>query len=135
MNENSMNETRINEGRMTETCMTEPCMTETCMTEKRYVARSSAIAARVIGNETMVMSASNSTLFTLDEVATVIWDAADGATPLDEIVANTVCNRFDVTPETATRDAVVLVEQLVEHGLMLQSDQPIAPRNLARVAP
>jgi hypothetical protein len=114
--------------------MNEKSMTENSLTDKRYVARSSAIAARVIGNETMVMSASNSTLFTLDEVATVIWDAADGATPLDEIVTNNVCSQFDVTPEAATRDAIALVEQLVEHGLMLQSDQPIAPRNLARVA-
>jgi hypothetical protein len=95
------------------------------MNEKSYVARSSAIAARVIGDETMVMSATNSTLFTLDEIATVIWDAADGATPLGEIVTNEVCNRFDVTPEVAIRDALVLVEKLAEHGLMLQSEQPM----------
>ena len=44
------------------------------------------IAARVLGNETMVMSATDSTLFTLDEVATVIWESADGVTPLEEIV-------------------------------------------------
>ena len=61
------------------------------MNDKRYVSRSTAIAARVLGDETMVMSATTSTLFTLDEVATVIWEAADGATPLDEIVANKVC--------------------------------------------
>ena len=53
------------------------------MNNKRYVARSTAIAARVLGDETMVMSAVNSTLFTLDEVATVIWESADGATPLE----------------------------------------------------
>ena len=39
------------------------------MNNKRYVARSTAIAARVLGDETMVMSATNSTLFTLDEIA------------------------------------------------------------------
>ena len=65
------------------------------MNNKRYVARSTAIAARVLGDETMVMSAANSTLFTLDEVATVIWEAADGATPLEEIVAKKVCTQFD----------------------------------------
>ena len=36
------------------------------MKSYRYVARSKAIAARVLGDETMVMSATNSTLFTLD---------------------------------------------------------------------
>jgi Coenzyme PQQ synthesis protein D (PqqD) len=106
------------------------------MNEKSYVARSSAIAARVIGEETMVMSATNSTLFTLDEVATAIWDAADGATPLGDIVTNKICTQFDVTPEVALQDARILIEQLVEHGLMLQSDQPITkPSAVAKAAP
>jgi hypothetical protein len=95
------------------------------MNDKRYVSRSTAIAARVLGDEMMVMSATTSTLFTLDEVATVIWEAADGATPLDEIVTNKVCAQFDITPEVALKDAEVLVEQLAEHGLLLLSDQPI----------
>jgi hypothetical protein len=96
------------------------------MNIKRYVARSTAIAARVLGDETMVMSATNSTLFTLDEVATVIWESADGATPLEEIVANKICTQYDITPEIALKDAERLVEQLSEHGLVLLSDKPFA---------
>jgi coenzyme PQQ synthesis protein D (PqqD) len=96
------------------------------MSNKRYVARSTEIAARVLGEETMVMSATNSTLFTLDEVATVIWESADGATPLEEIVANKICTQYDITPEIALKDAEGLVEQLAEHGLVLLSDKPIA---------
>jgi hypothetical protein len=92
-----------------------------------YVSRSTAIAARVLGDETMVMSATTSTLFTLDEVATIIWEAADGVTPLKDIVANKVCAQFDITPEVALKDAEVLVEQLAEHGLLLLSDQPMDP--------
>ena len=96
------------------------------MNNTRYVARSTAIAARVLGDETMVMSATNSTLFTLDEVATVIWEAADGVTPLEEIVTNKICAQYDVAPEVALKDAEALVEQLAEHGLLLLSDQPMA---------
>jgi len=95
------------------------------MNNKRYVARSTAIAARVLGDETMVMSAANSTLFTLDEVATVIWESADGATSLEEIVANRICTQYDVTPEVALNDAENLVAGLAEHGLLVFSDQPI----------
>jgi Coenzyme PQQ synthesis protein D (PqqD) len=101
------------------------------MNNKRYVARSTAIAARVLGNETMVMSATNSTLFTLDEVATVIWESADGATPLEEIVANKICTQYDITPEVALKDAEGLVEELAEHGLLLLSDKPIAQSTAA----
>jgi hypothetical protein len=95
------------------------------MKNHRYVARSTAIAARALGDETLVMSATNSTLFTLDEVASVIWAAADGVTPLDVIVAKKICTQYDIAPEAALRDAEALVENLAEHGILLISDQPL----------
>jgi hypothetical protein len=100
-----------------------------------YVSRSTAIAARPLGNETMVMSAINSTLFTLDEVASVIWESADGVTPLEEIVTHKICAQYDITPEIALRDAQALVEQLAGHGILLLSDQPLtAASGMARRA-
>ena len=82
------------------------------MTNHRYVARSKAIAARALGDETMVMSATDSTLFTLDEVASVIWEAADGVTPLDEIVAKKICAQYDVAPEVALQGCRSLGREL-----------------------
>jgi len=96
------------------------------MTTVQYVSRSKAIAARALGDETMVMSATNSTLFTLDEVASAIWKAADGMTPLNEIVANKVCTQYEISPEAALKDAEALVKRLAEHGILLLSDQPFA---------
>ena len=92
---------------------------------KRYVSRSSQIAARMLGGEMMIMSARDSTLFTLNEVATVIWQAADGTTPLDEIVERKVCAVFDVEPAVALKDAESLVEELAARGILVVSDQPI----------
>jgi len=91
----------------------------------KYIARSSAIAARRLGDEMIVMSALDSTLFTLNEVATAIWQAADGRTPLADIVRRTVCREFDVTPELAYRDAEALVDDLAGHGILLVSEEPI----------
>ena len=102
------------------------------MRRYRYIARSTAIAARALGDETMVMSATNSTLFTLDEVASVIWNAADGVTPLDEIVTKTICTQYDITPEVALKDAEALVEDLAGHGILLLSDQPLAQSTSSR---
>ena len=96
------------------------------MSGKRYVARSSAIAARALGDEMMVMSA-DSTLFTLNEVAMAIWEAADGATPLEEIVRSKVCAQYEVSEDQAMKDAEELVEGLAAHGLLLVSDRPIRP--------
>ena len=95
------------------------------MKNHRYVARSTAIASRALGDETMVMSATDSTLFTLDEVASIIWEAADGVTPLEQIVATKICAQYDITPEVALRDAETLVENLAGHGILLISDQPL----------
>ena len=53
-----------------------------------YIARASKIATRVLGTETLIMSAADSTIFTLNEVGSVIWEAADGQTPLRQIVEN-----------------------------------------------
>ena len=50
------------------------------MSRKLYVARSSRIAARMLGDEMLVMSGQGSTLFTLNPTATILWQAADGAT-------------------------------------------------------
>ena len=106
------------------------------MKNSRYVARSTAIAARALGDETMVMSATDSTLFTLNEIASVIWAAADGVTPLDQIVANKICTQYDITPELALKDAETLVEGLAAHGILLVSDRPLAgPANARGVTP
>ncbi len=91
----------------------------------RYIARSSAIAARMLGGEMMIMSSVDSTFYTLNEVATVIWQAADGRTPLSEIVSALV-SQFEVEPEVALRDAQQFVDDLSPHGILLVSDHPIA---------
>lgn len=75
----------------------------------------------------MVMSVADSTFFTLNEVASAIWKAADGVTPLDEIVARHICPEFDVTAQDAWADANEFVRELSAHGILLVSDQPIAP--------
>lgn len=89
-----------------------------------YIARSSAIAARLLAGEMMVMNSADSTFFTLNEVATAIWQAADGRTPLREIVREQICEQFDVDPDQAQADAEEFVVQLSAHGILLVSDQP-----------
>ena len=94
------------------------------MTEK-YIAKSSAIASRLLGGEMMIMSAVDSTFFTLNPVATVVWQAADGRTSLSDIVIRHVCTEFDVDPATAHRDVENFVEELSRHGILLVSENPI----------
>jgi Coenzyme PQQ synthesis protein D (PqqD) len=93
---------------------------------ERYIARGSAIAARALQDEVIVLSTKDSVFFTLNDVASVIWQAADGRTPLSEIVDNKVCGEFDVERERAQRAAERFVDELSQHGILLVSDQPLA---------
>jgi hypothetical protein len=90
----------------------------------KYILRSKTVAARVLGGEMMIMSAVDSRLFSLSDVATVIWEAADGRTPLSEIVTKRVCAQFDVPADVAYRDAEQLVEALASRGILSISNQP-----------
>jgi hypothetical protein len=54
----------------------------------------------------------------------VIWQAADGRTPLSEIVTRYVCHEFEVDFETAYCDVEQFVEELSGHGILLVSEVP-----------
>ena len=71
------------------------------MSGARYVARSPKVAARMVGDEMMVMSGKDTTLFALNGTAAVLWQAADGVTPLSEIVEQRICAEFEVEPDVA----------------------------------
>jgi coenzyme PQQ synthesis protein D (PqqD) len=96
---------------------------------KLYVTRSSRVAARSLDGEMMIMSATDSTLFTLNKTATIIWQAADGATPLDEIVERRICPEFEVESREALQDAEALARDLASHGILQVSDCPIPQQN------
>ena len=90
-----------------------------------YIARSREIAARKLDGEMMIMSGRDSTLFNLNDLGTIIWQAADGATSLEQIVTQKVCPEYEVEQTEALQDAEGFVRELAEHGIMLISDQPI----------
>jgi len=90
-----------------------------------YIAHSKEIAARVLEGEMLIMSARHSTLFTLNELGTIIWQAADGETTLQEIVERKICPEFDVEPEEALKDAENFVRELASHGILILSDRPL----------
>jgi hypothetical protein len=90
-----------------------------------YLAKSTTIAARVLGDETIIMSTVDSTIFMLNPTGTVIWQAADGNTPLSKIVEEKVCAEFDVPIDAASADAQSFVNELAAHGILVISDQPI----------
>ena len=89
-----------------------------------YLTQSSDIASRTIGDDTIIMSTVDSTVYMLNAAGTVIWNAADGLTPLSRIIEERLCREFDVPSEQATADAQDFAKELAEHGILSISDLP-----------
>ncbi len=96
---------------------------------KLFVARDSRVAARSLDGEMMIMSGRDSTLFTLNRTATLLWQAADGVTPLDEIVERRICVEFEVDPSVALQDAESLARELANHEILQVSKEPILQKS------
>lgn len=94
------------------------------MNQALYLLRESNVAARRIGSELMIMSAKDSSLFSLNETAALLWEAADGQTSLADIVAQKICPTFDIDPATALSDAIALAEGLAKHGILQLAPTP-----------
>ena len=95
------------------------------MTAQSYIARAKDVAARMIGDELMIMSGRNSSLFSLNETAALLWQAADGVTPLAEIVEQQLCPLYDVDAATALADAEEVAAQLAAHGILRITEEPV----------
>jgi hypothetical protein len=89
-----------------------------------FISRSRDIASRKLDGEMNIVSIGNSTLFTLNEAATMIWEAADGQTPISKIVERIICEEYEVDYQTAMRDTMALIQKLAADGLLRISEFP-----------
>lgn len=90
-----------------------------------FFTRADRLAARKVAGEVVILRADDSSLYVLNPVATAVWEAADGRTPLDAVVRDVICRDYDVDAETALRDATELLAALSAQGLVRTSDQPL----------
>ena len=75
-------------------------------------------AYRVIEDKTIVVNLDNSTFHTLNSVATSIWKNLDGKTPIKTIF-NNISDEFDIDFETAQKDCLEFINDLIEKGLII----------------
>jgi coenzyme PQQ synthesis protein D (PqqD) len=88
-----------------------------------YISQNPHAAWRVYDGEAVILCADDSSLNTLNAVGTLIWEAADGRTPLSEIVAK-ICDQFDVDPAQAERDSAAFIDDLCRRRLLSLSAMP-----------
>ncbi|HEY2435529.1 MAG TPA: PqqD family protein [Vicinamibacterales bacterium] len=90
-----------------------------------FFTRAGQLAARKVAGEVVILRADDSSLFVLNPVASAVWEAADGQTPLAAVVRDVICRDYDVDAATALRDASELLAALSAEGLLRTSGQPL----------
>jgi hypothetical protein len=90
-----------------------------------FAARNPDVAERALGDEMLVVLPAESRLFCLNPQAALLWNHADGRTPLESIVENVICREYDVERAVAYADARAAVEELAAAGLLRLSDTPL----------
>ena len=92
-----------------------------------YFIRGRDLVTRNVGGETIVVPIKNkvgdlNSIFTLNEIGTMIWGLIDGKRSVTEI-ARAICRTYEVKPEVAEKDTLEFLNTLKEAGLLRISDE------------
>jgi len=91
-----------------------------------YIKESDFVARDIAGETIIVPIKSNvgdlNSIFTLNEIGTMIWGLIDGKRSVSEI-AEAVCNAYEVTPQAAEKDTLEFLNTLKEAGLLHLGDE------------
>jgi hypothetical protein len=85
--------------------------------DKICVVRSSAVIARGLRDQTLLMDMESERYLTLDPVASQIWGMLDGTTSIANITA-VIVDEYDAPASTVRADVDALLADLLELGLV-----------------
>ena len=88
----------------------------------RYYAKDADLVTRCVAGETIIVPIKNKvgdldSIYTLNEVGTLIWELIDGKNSANQI-AEEICTTYEVSPEDAMKDTVDFLKSLEEAGLI-----------------
>jgi hypothetical protein len=88
----------------------------------RHYAKDTHLVTRCIAGETIIVPVRSNvgdlnSIYTLNEVGTMIWELIDGKNSAVQII-EAICRDYEVGPEEASKDTVFLLESLEEAGLI-----------------
>jgi len=88
----------------------------------RYFIKGKDLVTRDVAGETIIVPIKNKvgdldSIYTLNEVGTLIWGLIDGKKSVSEI-AEAICKTYEVKPEDAAKDTLEFLNTLKEAGLI-----------------
>jgi len=94
------------------------------MLDQYVVKNNEKTAYRIIDGEAVLVNLKDSTFHTLNPVATFIWEQADGQIKTEQIIEK-ICQEFEVDRDTAQRDCLEFLGELLSKGLVILSQNPV----------
>jgi len=94
------------------------------MLDKYVVKNDEKTAYRVINGEAVVVNLKESTFHTFNPVATFIWEQADGRIKVVQMIER-ICQEFEVDWDTAEKDCLEFLGELISKGLVVLSRNPL----------
>ena len=77
------------------------------------------VQGTTMDGETVLLDLSSGRYYTLNRLGSVIWEHCTGQSTIADI-HTAICERFDVVPERAFDDLVILANELIQEGLLEQ---------------
>ena len=87
-----------------------------------YILRSDDVAWRTYDGEVVIISGDGSQIHSLNKVASLIWELADGKAKVSDIIMG-ICTRFEVEEHSARLDAVEFIQKLMDMHLVQLADK------------
>ena len=87
-----------------------------------YLTKSPKTAFRVIDGEVVIVDVTTSMLYSLNPLATFIWEMCDGNNTVNDIVGK-IEDEYEVEKDVAEKDCMEFVHDFVGKGLLLGNDE------------
>ena len=81
------------------------------------------VVSRDLDGESVILNLDTGIYFGLDEIGTVMWKHIQGTAHLRE-VRDRVIAEYDVSPEVAAQDLLLLAQQFISRGLAILEPAP-----------
>lgn len=81
------------------------------------------VVAREVAGEAVLLNLASGTYFGLNDTGSMIWQMIDESSASLEEICDAIEEEYDVEREDIERDVLALVEELVEHGLLMLEDE------------
>jgi hypothetical protein len=82
-----------------------------------YLTQSPKAAFRIINGEAVIVDVSTSMLYSLNSLATLIWEVSDSKTTVKDIV-DKIEKEYEVEREVAEKDCIEFVNDFIGKGLL-----------------